>query len=66
MISEEIEKLKKEVWETFEKIQDLSHLENFRVKYLGKKGKDILNRKKSFFPATILILENVFLTNFKF
>ncbi|MCD6548010.1 MAG: phenylalanine--tRNA ligase subunit alpha [Thermodesulfobacterium sp.] len=39
MISEEIEKLKKEVWEIFEKIQDLSHLENFRVKYLGKKGK---------------------------
>jgi len=39
MISEEIEKLKKEVWENFEKIQDLSHLENFRVKYLGKKGK---------------------------
>ncbi|MDF2953034.1 MAG: Phenylalanyl-tRNA synthetase alpha subunit [Thermodesulfobacterium sp.] len=39
MISEEIEKLKKEVWKNFEKIQDLSHLENFRVKYLGKKGK---------------------------
>ncbi|HEA84189.1 MAG TPA: phenylalanine--tRNA ligase subunit alpha [Thermodesulfobacterium geofontis] len=34
-----MEKLKKEVWKNFKKIQDLSHLENFRVKYLGKKGK---------------------------
>lgn len=39
MISDEIEKLKKEIWENFEKIEDLSQLENFRIKYLGKKGK---------------------------
>ncbi len=39
MISEEIEKLKREVWEDFKKIENLNHLEDFRVKYLGKKGK---------------------------
>jgi phenylalanyl-tRNA synthetase alpha chain len=39
MNSSEIEKLKKEIWENFEKIEDFSQLENFRIKYLGKKGK---------------------------
>ncbi|PMP67191.1 MAG: phenylalanine--tRNA ligase subunit alpha [Thermodesulfobacterium geofontis] len=39
MISDEIEKLKKEIWSSFEKIEDLSQLESFRIKYLGKKGK---------------------------
>jgi phenylalanyl-tRNA synthetase alpha chain len=39
MNSSEIEKLKKEIWESFEKIEDFSQLENFRIKYLGKKGK---------------------------
>jgi phenylalanyl-tRNA synthetase alpha chain len=39
MVSEEIEKLRKEIWENFEKIEDLSQLDSFRVKYLGKKGK---------------------------
>jgi len=39
MVSEDIEKLKREIWEDFEKIKSLSELENFRVKYLGKKGK---------------------------
>lgn len=39
MISEEIEKLKREVWEDFKKIENLNHLEDFRIKYLGKKGK---------------------------
>ena len=38
MILEEIEKLKKEIWESFEKIENLSQLEKFRIKYLGKKG----------------------------
>jgi len=38
MILEEIEKLKKEIWESFEKIESLSQLEKFRIKYLGKKG----------------------------
>uniref|UniRef100_A0A7V4JRC5 Phenylalanine--tRNA ligase alpha subunit n=1 Tax=Thermodesulfobacterium geofontis TaxID=1295609 RepID=A0A7V4JRC5_9BACT len=38
MIFSEIEKLRKEIWESFEKIEDLSQLENFRIKYLGKKG----------------------------
>ncbi len=38
MILEEIEKLKKEIWERFEKIESLSQLEKFRIKYLGKKG----------------------------
>uniref|UniRef100_A0A7V6CD11 Phenylalanine--tRNA ligase alpha subunit n=1 Tax=Thermodesulfobacterium geofontis TaxID=1295609 RepID=A0A7V6CD11_9BACT len=39
MNSSDIEKLKKEIWESFEKIEDLSQLEDFRIKYLGKKGK---------------------------
>lgn len=39
MISDEIEKLKREIWDSFEKIENLSQLENFRIKYLGKKGK---------------------------
>ncbi len=39
MISEEIEKLEKEVWKDFQKIENLYHLEDFRIKYLGKKGK---------------------------
>jgi len=39
MVSEDIEKLKREIWEDFEKIESLSELENFRIKYLGKKGK---------------------------
>jgi len=38
MILEEIEKLKKEIWESFEKIESFSQLEKFRIKYLGKKG----------------------------
>ena len=38
MISEEIEKLKKEIWESFDQIESLSQLEKFRIKYLGKKG----------------------------
>jgi phenylalanyl-tRNA synthetase alpha chain len=39
MYFSEIEKLRREIWESFEKIEDLSQLENFRIKYLGKKGK---------------------------
>lgn len=38
MISEEIEKLKKEIWESFDQIESLSQLEKFRIRYLGKKG----------------------------
>ncbi len=38
MIADEIEKLKSEIWQEFEKIDSLSELNNFRIKYIGKKG----------------------------
>nr|WP_281170003.1 phenylalanine--tRNA ligase subunit alpha [Thermodesulfobacterium hydrogeniphilum] len=38
MIADEIEKLKSEIWQEFENIDSLSELNNFRIKYIGKKG----------------------------
>ncbi len=38
MIADEIEKLKSEIWKEFEKIDSLPELNNFRIKYIGKKG----------------------------
>ncbi len=45
MSPEEIEKLKEEIWKSFEEIDNLSQLNNFRIKYLGKKGKITLALK---------------------
>jgi phenylalanyl-tRNA synthetase alpha chain len=38
MLTDEIEKLKQEIWQEFEKVSNLEELKGFRVKYLGKKG----------------------------
>ena len=38
MLTDEIEKLKQEIWQEFEKVSNFEELKGFRVKYLGKKG----------------------------